>query len=336
MMNEDNFIITASRLSLSEEHIILLKDLSCKIEDWDYLLSMANVHKVASIIYYSLTKYGLSNLVPSNLFSKFKNIFYTTLAKNVKYLQLLEKIAGVCDEKIVLLKGIDLVESLYPNVGIRSMGDIDILVEKGRGLNIFDKILAAFCNENLMIDSPLHKSWVNEKLANLKAKHLPAICFKNGILEIHCILFKNYDHDSINDKVWDSIVLYKQSRNIYCLGTEFMLLHLCVHFYCDAPYFVRLRMLCDINELIIKYRETLNWELILYYCQNPSLRHEVTTALTYTYLYFTSPIPQDFIDDEEVHRTSRSLSELLSGIYDEKPLSLQLFFTDIAKIQKIS
>ena len=109
MMNEDNFIITASRLSLSEEHIILLKDLSCKIEDWDYLLSMAHVHQVASIIYYSLTKYGLSNLVPSNLFSKFKNIFYTTLAKNVKYLQLLEKIAGVCDEKFVLLKGIDLV-----------------------------------------------------------------------------------------------------------------------------------------------------------------------------------------------------------------------------------
>jgi hypothetical protein len=337
MKNEDVFIITASRLSLSEKQLLLLKKLSKDIDNWEYLLQMAEIQKVATIMYYSLKKYELIEFLPLQVILQLKNIFYATVKSNLRLLQLVTTIADICDEKIVLLKGIDLVETLYPNIGVRSMGDIDILVETSNRSIIYDKINASLSDGKISAYSGLHMSWVKKNIESLKIRHLPPICLKNGVCEIHGHIFEHARYSRLNDKIWQSIIPYKQSRNIYRLNTNIMLLHLCVHFYHHADSVVLLRMLCDINELIIKYADTLDWGEIRRFCKNPSLRNEINTALTYTTLYFNTKVPQDFILVEKVTEDSRSLEALLTGIgiTHKQRTSLDVFFTDLKLIKSV-
>lgn len=53
-MDEEEFILNAARLNLSDENIARLKDLSTKDLDWNLLSKKASFHGVTTFIYYSL------------------------------------------------------------------------------------------------------------------------------------------------------------------------------------------------------------------------------------------------------------------------------------------
>lgn len=331
-MNEELFIITASRLSLSESDISLLTLLSTKISDWGFFLQTAVKHGVASIIYHTLKRYSLTDLIPLDVRDQLKKFFYGVASHNLNLLQMVEKAAGLTDEKIVLLKGIDLVESLYPNIGIRAMQDIDILVRPESVNIIMDELSAECCKATEK--KPLWKSAVHEKLSLQHIKHIPPLFFKHGLVEIHWNLFHGNEHSEITKKIWESVVPYKKYVHVYRLSNEYMLLHLCVNFYGDLYGGVVLRMLCDIHELISKYSETLNWDTIRILCKNPELRDQINIALTYTSIYYNTPVPQDFIRGDIARNTRRSLEALLSGINSFQRSSLKDFFSNLDKLDR--
>jgi|GEM_PF-6996269 len=335
-MHEEHFIITASRLSLVEEDIVLLKESSQKIDNWESIIQVAVMHGVAPLIYYTIKTYGLSNLLPSNIFDQFKKIFFTTVSINLKLLQLLDKVALLSDEKLVLLKGMDLVESLYPNIGVRSMCDIDILVERQKAAIVFDRILEGSRNEHVVIYSEgISKSSVHKKLELKNVMHLPSLGFKNGTIEIHPNLFNQDKFYHVTEKAWASIVPSKGRMNVYRLSNEFMLLHLCTHFYGHSQGYILLRMLCDINELILKYSDTLQWEEIREFCKNPDFNIGITTALSYTFIYFKTQIPQEFLIDDIVRNTPKSLLKLYSGIPDDRQNPLKQLLTDFHTLNSL-
>ncbi len=129
-MNEEKFILNAARLDLSDENIALLKDISSKDIDWDLLLKKASFHGVSTFIYYSLKKHNLTHIIPADLFNKLKENYYLVGLRNLKFIKKIQELSNIIEEKIVLLKGGYLINNFYPDIGIRSMCDIDILVEK--------------------------------------------------------------------------------------------------------------------------------------------------------------------------------------------------------------
>jgi hypothetical protein len=334
-MKEELFIITASKLDLSENDISLLQQLSKDISDWQLLLEHSGTHAVAPLMYQTLKKYSLTDLVPSDVLDRLKATFYATVSSNLKYLQLIEKIAALTDEKIVLLKGIDLVESLYKNLGARSMFDIDVLVEK-KSLNaIASKLLSGKEMGNVFEHSFSNKSAVHEQVKLQKTKHIPPIFFPHGRVELHWNLFEGEDYYDITEKAWTSMVPYKQSRNLCRLSNEVMLLHLCTHFYDHAHDCLLLRMLCDINELITQYRECLKWDEIRSLCNCIALRNEVNTALTYSMIFFATHIPEDFIVHDMLRNTPKSLTQLLSGIPDLQLSKRQKIISDLRMLPRL-
>ena len=309
----DIFIITASKIILKNKDIDFLNKISQKINDWNLLLETAYIHGVASFIYYTLKKYELINIIPTSIYNALKNIFYVTVSNNLRHLQIIKKIDTNLHNKIVLLKGIDLIESLYPNIGIRSMCDIDILVEKKNSFNIADYLFQTFKNENtytFKYESPVHK-----KIAFYETQHLPPIVLKNGIIELHYALNKYTKNNEITTNAWKTIIPYNKSVNIYRLSNEMMLLHLCMHFYSHSHVCVILRMLCDINEMINKYNGTLHWDVIHDLCINTEIKDQVSMALTYTVIYFDTNIPNYFIDNSLLKKnTKKNLLHLIKGI----------------------
>ncbi len=334
---EDLFIITASKISLSDRDILLLKEHSEGIDDWGAVLQTAVQHKVAPLLYYSLKTYGLTNLLPADVVDELRINYYATVSANLKLLHLMEKVAVWADEKIVLLKGIDLVESLYPKIGSRSMCDVDLLVERDKAQIIVERLLARSHEEMVVMKFGVSKSSIHRKLDIEEKGHLPTLQFLNGCVEINWNLFEGNIHRyAITQQALNSIVTSPKGGKIYRLSNEFMLLHLCTHFYVDAPTQLRLRMLCDINAMVVHYAETLEWDALRRICCDPELRHEVNTALTYMFLYFRTTIPQDFILEKVVKSTPVSLAALSNGIPGIRQKSLEVLFVDLQLLHRFT
>ena len=334
---EDLFIITTSKVSFSDEDVYLIKNLSEEIDDWIYVLQIAVRHKVAPLIFYSLKTFALTHLLPSYVVEELRKIYYATVSANLKLLHLMESVAGWTDEKIVLLKGIDLVESLYPSIGSRSMCDVDLLVERDKTQIIVERLLTSTREEEVLKKFWVSKSSIHKKLDIEEKGHLAPMLFRNGCIEIKWTLFEgNMGRYAITLQAFNSIVPSPRGKNIYRLSNEFMLLHLCTHFYVDAPNVLVLRMLCDINEMVMKYAETIEWDEIRRICRDPELRNEVNTALTYTFIYFKTTIPKDFILDRVVKSTPVSLAELMNGIPGIPQKSLEVLFDDLQLLHRFS
>lgn len=96
--------------------------------DWERLGQRASLEGVAPLLLRSLTAAGWpagSQILRPSL-SKAR---YTTLATNLLIYRELERIlAALNDIPVVLLKGTALAATLYPDVGRRPLGDLDLLV----------------------------------------------------------------------------------------------------------------------------------------------------------------------------------------------------------------
>lgn len=295
-MNEDLFIIIASTLNPADEDLNLLRKLAVNGLDWSELYKKAAMHGVSPLIYYTATKNSLSEIFPQDCFANFKRDYYQTAIRNTNLLQLIDRVANKVKKKIVLLKGADLAQYLYPSIGIRSMCDIDILVEHEDA----EWIRELLVREEDVLSPPKksYKSKIHKKiqtdLENVEHNkvHLDPVLFREGRIEIHTILFSAKIEYSKTQKAWESIIPIQNNKYMYRLSTEFMLIHLCEHICRHAIAFSYLRMYCDINELIKKYYSNIDWNFIYNFISGTELEENFFRVITHVHLIFKTQLPE--------------------------------------------
>jgi hypothetical protein len=91
-------------------------------------------------------------------------------------------------------------------------------------------------------------------------------------------------------------------------------------------------MLCDINELILDHRSTINWDEIDEICSNAELRNEVITALTYTCVLLKTPIPPSFLNKELLNKNFITLDSLL----EVKQKTVSRFYYCLKSLDKMT
>ncbi|WLE96024.1 MAG: nucleotidyltransferase family protein [Candidatus Electrothrix communis] len=324
-MKEDTFIFNAARLTLSEQNISILKKISGEGMDWGSFSKKASTHGVAPFIYYSLKKHGVTELLLPEVLETFKSEYYDTALKNSKHLEEFKKISKILPNKIVPLKGIELVQSLYPNIAIRSMCDIDILVEEDCALESWNRLLE-YDYRDLAEDltdklEPVEKSRVHAAFASAeilalaehqKTRHDLTPLYRNEVcVEIHRSLFRASRRHGITKQALDSSVA--NGNNIYRFSNEMMLIHLCNHFCRHLLSKIILRELCDINELIEEHKDVLNWDELEKICKDPALKNDIDTALSYSHILLRTPIPEKFTSHEVLQKKEIILSTFLNA-----------------------
>lgn len=290
---EDNFILNSAKLNLSEKNKSTLKKISeCGI-NWNLLFEKAQNHSVSTLIYYSLKNSNLLNIIPEYVYKKFQETYYRTAVSNAYAIRATDEIAGIINEKIVLLKGADLIQNLYPDIAIRSMCDIDILVKKENSELIWNKLLNHGFQINKQITTSV-KSSIHKKYSKTVENHHPQIFNKKFKVEIHYNLFNEEKYEPITKSAYINSI--KISKNIYILSNEIKLIFLCHHFCRHLKRNAILRMLCDINELISKYGNEIKWNEIEIITSNTKLRDDLMTALNFANLMLETPLPSNYID----------------------------------------
>jgi hypothetical protein len=252
--------------------------------DWQYLLDLAETHSVVPLIAAAFLNTGLIKQLPQQYSEQLKNSYHTNLYKNLVLNDELIKFLAMFRQHsipVISLKGTVLADQLYGNIGLRTVSDIDILVQP-------DKLAAA----NSLILELGYEQFTSERTWDHPFHVAPY--FKRGqfqyVVELHYDL-ENPDIVTIpQEKIWQRAQQIQiQGTTVHVLSMEDNFLYLANTF--SKPSNFILKTLCDINELLKKHAGILDWNYILDSARSWQMETALYSALKYARDIFESPIP---------------------------------------------
>ena len=251
-MNERTYLVLLT--CLSYHNISPKKNRLAELTDreWEDVVELAKKHSVMPILHDKLKKSDL--ILPTQIAERLRQEYLKQSLRNIYLFQELDKILRIFQEKnidVILLKGAYLAREVYSNIGLRGMSDIDLLVRKEDLLRVENELMAfdaipEDCNR-VIAEHNFHFSY---KLPN-----------QGGLrLEIHWTITRSDFLDGIDvTELWtraQPVILKKTSAKTF--NPEDLLLHLCIH-TAKHPYDMKIRMLCDIGEILKRFGSKLDW-----------------------------------------------------------------------------
>ncbi|MFH1539230.1 MAG: nucleotidyltransferase family protein, partial [bacterium] len=98
---------------------------------WERVCTELFESQIATLFFSWLKRLGHESLLTASMLDKFREKYEATLAANILIQEQFLQIEAVMREGGILitpLKGLELIEGIYDDLGTRSMSDIDILV----------------------------------------------------------------------------------------------------------------------------------------------------------------------------------------------------------------
>ena len=231
----DKLLLSCLKAEGDPSHIHGLENLTPS--DWNDVIQQSLRHNIAPILYQRLKRLDSAGYIPTDVLQILHEAYLRNAARNVRLYYNLSKVLKILKDAgipVIVLKGAHLAEVAYRKIGVRSMGDVDLLFKK--------KDLSR-CQKRLM-EAGYHPY----------CSHLP--------LDIH------WDFGTplrVNmEEVWERAQpAVIAGVEILVLCPEDLLLHLCLHLAVKQLFqSVGLRTFCDIRETIRHYDSQIEWEQV--------------------------------------------------------------------------
>ncbi|MFH1612187.1 MAG: nucleotidyltransferase family protein, partial [bacterium] len=198
----------------------------------------------------------------------------------------LEKILKLNNNiEIIVLKGIPLTEFIYGNIGLRCIGDIDLLVQEKdlekikKNLLDFGFKISGYSTENFYRSYHKHFHFTKE--------------LENGqkiLLEIHWNIVKKNEPFKIDlEEIWkNKISLKNNSVSISVFSLEDAILYADLHLYQHNYSYIC--FLCDLSEILNFGKDKINWEKVLLLAKKSKLKTITYFGFLTAKKYFDAPI----------------------------------------------
>ena len=269
---------------------------SFSTSDWNHFLSIAQKEGLGPLIYWTLSKSGKFSSLPAPVQKALRAMYSGTWMQNKKMIRELEALVATFHQAeipVVALKGISFVLTIYPDIGLRPMGDLDLLVPK-------EKLAEAIQIANRAGYEALRP----EAHPGLRDLLYHEICLqKTGpqtiTLELHHSLVadKSYIYAVPVDWFWSQTELLDPSlhsrlKNLHVLSPEAQILFASAHAILQhggmsAP----MRWFYDLDRMIHFYSERIDWDVLLSQARIFEWSSALDAALAQTMAYFNTPIP---------------------------------------------
>ncbi len=237
---------------------------------WTEFLASAFWHGVAPLVYRNLKDLSESLIVPPEVMEQLKEAYYATLARNMLLYAELEGVLESFHEegiKVILLKGAALAKTVYSDIGMRPMGDIDIMVRledllrAERRLSELGYVFHGGNTPEWWRENYYHIGYIRPE-QSVKIELHWHITSKTDIARIH-------DPDSrVPEGLWKKACHREPFRDNVCvLSPKDALHHLCIHFlkhrfpYSHNHIFTSrgaLRQISDVIHLLKQYEDELD------------------------------------------------------------------------------
>jgi hypothetical protein len=255
-------------------------------EEWHAISALAEKHSVRPLLYHRLRQLGIA--LPEKVAGELRQVYFENLARNLLLYRELGKLLrrlGELNISVIALKGAYLASAIYENIGLRSMGDVDLLVKK-KDLPCIKQVLLALGAD------PDTKNQESDQGHH----HYQYILPKSGLLvEIHWSLHRYHRSQIDIEGVWSRAHSAALADNpIMALSPEDLFLHLCLHILTNSDS-MRIRMLCDLGEVVRFYGSDLRWQEIGTRAKEWGIAHAVYVFLRLVRELHQLTVPEDWL-----------------------------------------
>ncbi len=301
LLREHEFLINCLRLDLdgqADKTIGLLReDL-----DWGYLVAMAFRHRVAPLLYYNLTEQGMTDMLPGVARSRLRAGFVRTSFDNQLLLRALRPILDPlidADVSVVVLKGLALAKTAYPDIGLRPMRDMDLLVgrEDQRAISEVLKGLGYVQSGRSLNTCEYRNS--NGVLVDV---HWDVVDLRESFLKIDI------------EEIWQRCHKVDfDGADALVLSPEDLILHLCTHLSYGHYFFdIGLSHFCDIHYALWEHGRSIDWDTIAANARRYGIGRFLYAALSLAKKALPVDVPVEVLDLLR-SECSRSQLEWLEG-----------------------
>ncbi len=265
--------------------------------EWHLLAQKAYSEGVASFLYRQLSQSENFASVPEETRDFLRRIYIGTSMQNhliFKELEILTRLFHEVGIAVVALKGISLALTVYPDMGLRPMGDIDLLIPKEKLTKAVEIAKSLDYQITIPEASAGLRDLLNHEICLQKSGNQPVI------LELHHSLVadKTYSYAVPVDWFWgqtETLVASSKKHNfenLLMLKPEAQILYASSHAMLQqGGSKTPLRWFYDGDRLIRHYKDRINWDLLLSQAKIFEWGSALNAFLEQTKNYFDTPIP---------------------------------------------
>lgn len=258
--------------------------------EWERSARLAQRSGLAPLLYHRLSQLGLAAALPDDAVRSLRLAYLKTAALNTRLYHRLGIVLRELRRRsipAIVLKGAYLAEAVYGNVGLRPMGDMDVLV----------RLVDIECLEGVLAGAGLHPLTGWSELDVVTKRHVNYASAGGEHFEFHhdllptTILPAHFDLDAL----WAAAVETEiAGEPALALSPPDLLLHLCAHLFVHVEFW-GLRGLCDISETIHHFGPKMDWPAVISRSRRGSLDRCVYLALRATEALLEVPLPDGLL-----------------------------------------
>ena len=265
---------------------------------WRAVIALAEWHRLLPLIHLQLRQDGWLGKVPRQVSDRLKQASLQAAMAHLSHVARLQEIASAFGDRgisYIVLKGVPLAESLYPEPALRSSADVDVMVEPSK------VIQAGQALESLGYVHP----WGQDVQAAFRRYHhhlAPYVHERDGVVvELHWDVLSPSSRAQLDVRDLWTRARTAVTGKVRCLVLcpEDQLLHLCLHFMNDrrARRHGGLLQVCDIALFLAKLGHQVNWDEFV----DRAMLHSVGDEVFKT-LHSTSTITGASLPDSATRR----------------------------------
>ncbi len=255
---EQQILINSARLELDDIAKSGIKSIILNNPNWHEILALSAQYGTQPLLNKHLSKDAFSQHIPDQVLKTLNNnVSRLSLKCHLIHSELSLFLEAVILQNIpvILLKGSFLANSIYRNISLRPMGDIDILCKK----KDIERI------QNLLIKKGYSQSYRKHITHEELEVHLSPYIHPNGaIIEVHTDIFPQlFCPEEYIENIWEHICPCESfATPVYSLSNEHLLLFLITHLYKHFTGIkgITLYWLCDIHEVVRQLGDKIKWD----------------------------------------------------------------------------
>ena len=290
--------------------------------EWGALVQIAQDQGVAPLLYRTFTDDVWPSNIPAKLCSFLETAYYTSAAQNALLYGELERILAGLGEagiRVILLKGAALAVNLYPDIAVRPMHDLDLMVRKEQLSQAIARLAASGYHSEAEWTAPEIRRGYRDLFffeANLDRDWPPPVH-----VELHWSLNSGEASYYYPDIAWfwqrvetaatDNFIS-NQTQVTYLLNPTANTLFLAAHLMLKHGLFkhgisrARLIWSYDLHLIISQYSEQIDWRSMAQAALRFNWSHAVQAALQNTRKLFDTRLPEGVLEQFAAAQDRRS------------------------------
>ena len=299
--NEDRLLLYSCRTEIGDKDRNALIEIQKNNIDWDCFLEKARGEGISPLVFRRLPEIvGESIAVPLGVIEELKKDYYATAARNSLIFEELGRVLKAFKKaglQVIVLKGAALAETVYGNLALRPMSDVDLLVKKEDLYHIDEqlKILGYFPSDRAVNDIDFSSTYLTTLDYRSSFKNFPSFHIHWHFVN-STIPHEHYTKNIKMEDIWQDAEKTRIAQvETWVMAPHHLLIHLSEHALRVTHSLGKLSFFCDINEAINFYQQRLDWDRLIKDSFKFGLDRMVYLTLYFTSEFLAATIPENVL-----------------------------------------